>query len=47
MTLSAESLVAMGNGLMLRGEIGEAIEQYRQALALRPQSAEIHNNLGA
>jgi protein O-GlcNAc transferase len=36
----------LGNALLQRGQIVEAIDGYRHAVALRPDYAEAHNNLG-
>jgi tetratricopeptide (TPR) repeat protein len=45
-TLSAEAYDAQGSALLARGEAAQAAQQYRQALALKPDFAEAHGNLG-
>lgn len=37
---------SLGNALFDRGEVGEAIEHYREALEINPVYARAHNNLG-
>jgi protein O-mannosyl-transferase len=36
----------LGNTLLTKGQIDEAIRQYQQAIRLKPHDAEAHNNLG-
>ncbi|MCZ6563772.1 MAG: tetratricopeptide repeat protein [Deltaproteobacteria bacterium] len=36
----------LGNALLKRGELGEAIKHYREVLRIYPASADVHNNLG-
>ena len=43
---SAEARNNLGGALLVRGEVGEAIEQLQEALRLNPQHAEAHSNLG-
>jgi tetratricopeptide (TPR) repeat protein len=36
----------LGNWLVTRGELNEAVDHYRAALRFKPDYAEVHNNLG-
>ena len=36
----------LGNAMLKRGELGEAIKHYRQALRINPAYAQAHNDLG-
>jgi len=36
----------LGNALFLTGQLSKAIEQYQQALSIKPDYAEAYNNLG-
>jgi Flp pilus assembly protein TadD len=36
----------LGNALLQKGEVDEAIHQFQKALQIKPNDAEIHNNLG-
>ena len=36
----------MGYALLSQGKLDEAIAEYRQAIRLKPDDAEAHNNLG-
>jgi tetratricopeptide (TPR) repeat protein len=42
----AQCLFELANALLANGELAEAIGCYRQAVALRPEFAEAHNNMG-
>jgi tetratricopeptide (TPR) repeat protein len=46
MTLNHEAHNALGNALVQLGKLDAAITSYEQALALRPNIAELHYNLG-
>jgi Flp pilus assembly protein TadD len=37
----------LGNALLQKGKVDEAITHFQQALQLKPDSAEVHNNLGS
>jgi len=38
---------SLGNALLAEGRVDEALDQFREAVRLRPDSVETHNNLGA
>ena len=41
-----EALVAQADGAHRAGRLAEAAEAYRKILAIRPDVAEVHNDLG-